>query len=129
MDIKNSLLYNPPEVGSKDIFYRDYFCLYKTKEKRKNILLQVTDNPNIKEAILKNPEYLEAGLSYIFSLTYKLKTIPKAPLLVKWKGYKKADYKTRFSLLKLYDTVIAEPNLWQGMLMVYTNLEDLDVFD
>jgi hypothetical protein len=129
MDFKNSLLYNPPEVGAKDIVYRDYFSLFKTKEKRKNILLQVTDNPLIKEAIFKNPEYLEAGLSYIFSLTYKLKTIPPAPLLVKWKDYKKADYKTRFSLLKLYDTIRDESNLWLGMLLAYPNLDDLDVFD
>jgi hypothetical protein len=132
MNFKNSLLYNHPEVGAKDIVYRDYFSLYKTKEKRKNILLQVTDNPLIKEAILKNPEYFEAGLVYIFSQTINQRfkyVIPISSSLLRWKGYKKADYKTRFSLIKLYDTIRAESNLWLGMLLAYPNLDDLDVFD
>ena len=128
--IRESLVSSCPEVSGTDNDYKVFFSLVDTEQKRKDVLLGLTDREDIREAILKRHYYFENGLIHVFNAAIRLGKIPHPVIIAAWKGNKKVrNIKIRGCLLQLYTGIIKDRNLWEAMFLAYTSLDGLDAFN
>jgi len=117
-------------LPNTDKEFKEFFSLFNTEQKRKNILLELTGAKMVKNSILKKPQYFEDGLVYVFNAAIRLKKIPKPLVILAWKGYKKVrDTDIRYCLLHFYNDITKDRNLWEVMFLAYTSLDGLDAFN
>jgi hypothetical protein len=125
-----SILERIPRVDATDKEYQDFYSLFKTEKQRIGFLVELPIWDRIKDRIKNKPKYFEKGLEYIFNKCSQDKKIYPAQKILFSKFFRnKKDFESQYHLFKLYESIVNQPTLWEGMFLIYSNLENLDVFE